>query len=142
MFNDESATDSEYDGSSDTELLRPMRTRTHFKFNRQVFQRYKTKCFQAFSIFRLARKVVQRIADCVGGFTACATCLWTYDYTKCKPQNIQKRSSGFGHAISRTLRRTFKLILDRKVFLSVSLYGVIAYLAILSNEVILRGNCH
>ena len=139
LFDDESATDSEYDGSSDTELLRPVRTRTHFKFNRQFFQRYKSKCFQAFDIFRLARKVVQRITDCVGGFTACAMCLWTYDYTKCKPQNLQKRSSGLGRSLGRILLRSIKLILDRKVFLSVSLYGVMAYLAIISNEVISRG---
>lgn len=139
MFNDESATDSEYDASSDTELLQPVRTKTHFKLNRQFYQRYKNKCFQAFNIFRLARKVVQRITDCVGGFMSCAMCLRTYDYTKCKTQNLQKRSSGFGHALGRTIWRTIKLILDRKVFLSVALYGVIAYLAIISNEVIPRG---
>lgn len=126
----ESATDSEYDATSDTELLRTRRTKKNF--NRFSCEHYKTKCLHSFNILRLARLVVRRTTDCVGGFITCAVCLWTYDYAKFKPQ---RESSGYGRALGYGIWRTFKLILDRKVFLSVSLYGIIAYLAIVSNEV-------
>lgn len=124
----DSATDSDY-VNSDTELLKSRRTKT--AFDRHSYERYKRKCMQTFNIFKLPHLVMQRTVDCVGGFVACAVCIWTYDYTKCNPHNLQRKSSGCGQ----TLWRTLKLMLDRRVFLSVLLYGIIAFLAIISNEV-------
>lgn len=125
-----SASDSDYDARSDTELLRTRRNK------KDDCDRYKRKCLQTFSIFKLARKVKQRTIDCVGGFVACAVSLWTYDYTKCKPHNVKKKTSGCGQALGLGIWRTFKLMLDRRVFLSVTLYGMIALLTIINVEVI------
>ena len=130
----ESATDSEYDATSDTELLRTRRTKR--TFNRHLCQHYKSKCLQAFSISKLACIFMRRITDCIGGFVTCAMCLWSYDYTMCKPHNLKRRSSGCGKALCSAMWRTLKLVLDRKVLVSVSLYGIFGSLAIVSNEVI------
>ena len=130
----ESATDSEYDATSDTELIRSRRYHKHSTFSKRFYDSYR-KSLQTFSFVKLARKVLQRITDCVGGFFTCVVCLWNYDYTKCKPQNVRTRSTGWGKSVANGFWRSFKLILDRKVFLSVSLYGLIAFLAIVSNEV-------
>jgi hypothetical protein len=127
MDDSESATDSEYDATSDTELLRSRRTKRFLGC-----EYYKEKCLQYFSILKLFRLVMRRTTDCVGGFVACVACLWAYD---CKPHTIRKKSSGCGKALGCRVKRTLKFVLDRKVFLSVSLYGIIAFLAIISNEV-------
>lgn len=127
-----SATDSDYDARSDTELLITRRTNKDIRY---YCENYKRKCLQTFSILKLARKVMQRTTDCIGGFVACAACLWTYDYTKCKTDNLKKKTAGCGQALCLGIWRMFKLMLDRRVFLSVSLYGIIAFLAIISNEV-------
>lgn len=130
----ESATDSEYDATSDTELLRTRRAKKNF--DRFSCEHCKTKCLETFNIFKLARLVMKRITDCVGGFVTCAVCLRTYDYTNLKPSNLQRKSSGYGRTLCNGMWRMFKLILDRRVFLSVSLYGIMAYLAIVSNELL------
>ncbi len=127
-------TDSEYDATSDTELIRSRRNKSHSAFTKKIHESCR-KCLQTFSFVKLAQKVLQRLTDCVGGFFTCVLCLWSYDYTKCKPQNVKKRSSGWGKVVTVGSWRTFKLILDRKVSLSVLLYGFIAFLAIVSNEV-------
>lgn len=128
----ESATDSEYDISSDTELLRTSRTIKHFTFYGRFFAHFKNRCFQTYTVSKLARKVMQRITDCIDGFVACAVCLWTYKYAN---YDLRRKTSGCGHALVHGIWKTIKVILDRRAFLSVFLYGVIAFLAILHNEV-------
>ena len=133
--NFESATDSEYDATSDTELIRSRRNQNQSSLSKKLHDSFK-KCLQTFSCVKLARKVVQRLTDCVGGFFTCVVCLWSYDYhSKCRPRRLRSESSSWGKAALNGLWKTFKLILDRKVFLSVLLYGVIAFLAISANEV-------
>jgi hypothetical protein len=129
---DDSGTDSDYDATSDTELLvntRPRKRVHHY------CEHYKEKCLQTFNILKLARLIVKRLIDCAGGFVACLLCLWTYDYTKCKPHNLRRKTSGYSRAFGYGIWRTFKLVLDRRVFLSVLLYAIIGFLAITSNEV-------
>lgn len=136
----ESGTDSEYNATSDTELLRTRRTKKIF--NRNLCQHYKSKCLQAFSISKLAHIFVRRVTDCIGGFMACAMCLRTYNYTLCKPYNLKRRSSSCGRALRSAMWRTLKLVLDRKVLISVLLYGIFACLSIISNEVIICCTCY
>lgn len=130
----ESATDSEYDATSDTELIQTRNPPHHSIMKKRLQKSYK-KCLEIFSLIRLARKVMQRLTDCIGGLLTCVMCLWSYNYSQCKPHNIGTRSSDFGKVLANGLWRTFKLLLDRKVFVSISLYGAIAFLAIISNEV-------
>ena len=130
----ESATDSKYNATLERELLGTRRTKK--TFNRDLCQHYNSKCLRAFSISKLARIFMRRITDCIGGFVTCAMCLWSYDYTMCKPHNLKRRSSGCGKALCSAMWRTLKLVLDRKVLISVSLYGMFGSLAIVSNEVI------
>ena len=119
--------DSEDSDSSTTELLQSRTPR-----NRDF---YKEKCLQAFNVLNVARIVMQRVTDCVGSIVSCGLYIWTFNYARCKPSNLRKKSSqcvgGFGYGVW----HIFKLILDRKVFISVLLYGVIAILSIISNEV-------
>ena len=134
----DSATDSEYDATSDTELLRTRRNKKFLNAYEQYKTKclqYKTKCLQSFNILKLPHLVVRRATDCFGGFVSCVMWFWAYDYSSCKPHNLRKRSSGCGRALGYRVMRTLKFVLDRKVFLSVSLYGIIAFLAIISNEV-------
>lgn len=132
--NFESATDSEYDATSDTELIRSRRYQNK-SISKKLHDSFK-KCLQTFSFVKLAQKVMQRLTDCIGGFFTCIVCLWSYEYhTKCKPRHLRSKSSGWGQAVIKGLWKTMKLIIDRKVFISVLLYAVIAFLAISTNEV-------
>ena len=114
---------SSYDVSPDTELLRNTQN--------QSFKRY---CkLSRHNVLRLQRLIIiRRVMDCAGGLVACVVCLWTYEYSKCKLSNFRGRGSG------RSVLKKLKLVLDRRVFLPISLYGIIAFLAIVSNEVSIR----
>lgn len=143
IFNDEidanESTDSEYDAGSDTELLRSQRLtqerfkQEHFNLGRRL-KYFKQKCLQTFSLVKLARKVMQRITECVGIFVTCALCIKSLQHKKFKPQNFRRNSDTL-HTVCHELLQSFKLLLDRKVFLSIFLYGWIAFLAIITNEV-------
>lgn len=125
---------SDYDVSSDTELIRRVGEKKHFSLSKHYLD-YKKKCLQTFSFTKLVRIVRRRTTDCIGGFVTCILCLHAFDCAKLKPGNLRDKSSGCGRGFVRGMWRVAKLLLDRKVFLSVTLYALIAFLAILSNEV-------
>lgn len=127
----EADTGSDYDISSDTELLQNQRTKK--QFNIGTYFNICKNFFQDFSIMNLFRLVVLRVTDCFGGLVTCVECLWNFD---CKPYNLGEKTSGCSRSFIHGIIRTIKLILDRKVFLSTFLYGVIAFLTITLVEVI------
>ena len=120
-------TDSEYEVSSDVELLRNARLR------KWVNKKHKERCFRTIS--KLTRKVLQRLSECVSAFYTCAMCLCMFDYSKFRTDNLRKVVTNKGQSLCYGLLSTFMLMRDRKVFLSVSLYGIIAFLGIITTEV-------
>lgn len=126
---------SDYDVSSDTELIRRVRTKKKFSVLTKRCCDYRKKCMDTFSFIKLVHLVIRRITDCIGGLYSLIMYLYKFDFAKLKPGNLKKKSVGCGHHLLQGLFRGFKLMLDRKVFLSITLYGVIAFLAIISNEV-------
>lgn len=129
----ETDTDSNYDISSDTELIQTPGIKKHFNLHRYLDEC--KKLLHKFSVRNLFLIVTQRITDCIGGFVSCAVCLRKLDYNKCKPRNFKEQTSGCGHALVYGVLRTVKLFLDRKVFVSVFLYGILAFLSTTTTEV-------
>ena len=125
---------SDYDVSSDTDLLTRVRNRRRSSVS-EHFLGYKKKFLQIFSFTKLVRLVIRRITDCVGGLVMCVVCFYTFDYNKLRrrPDCFKRTTSCHPRGVCSW--RVIKLFRDRKVFLSILLYGVIAFLAILSNEV-------
>lgn len=129
----ESALETDLDDvGSDTELIRTERERSNIS---KCLYDYRKRCQETFSFTKLAHIIRKRVTDCTGGIVACALCFWTFDCAMLKPKNLRNKTSGHGQAFLQGLLRVVKLLFDRKVFLSISLYGAIAFLAILSNEV-------
>ncbi len=126
----EACTDSEYDARSDTELLRRPTSHT-FKLKTAV-KRYRQKCWHAFSIVRLIRKIVQRITECAGFFGTCLMCLWSINCMRQKSSSLKRN---IWEKIGKGIVQTLSLLRDRKVFLSTSLYGLMGFLTIITTEV-------
>ena len=126
-MDEEMVTDDElasYDVSPDTELLRNAQKQRYCNLSRE-------KC-----LHRLRRLlIVRRVMDCAGGLVACVVCLWTYEYSKCKLSNLRGRGS---QGLGRSVLRKLKLVLDRRILSSILLYGIIALLSTMSNEVSLH----
>lgn len=122
-------TDSDYDANSDTELLKKCRNRTE---SGSRLRNYKESCLQFFSLARLVRKVRQRLTECIGGLMLCAVGIWEFNYSQCKPLSVKRMK---WRSVAHGVFRTFLLLRDRKVSLSLGLYGVMAFLSIIINEV-------
>ena len=94
---------------------------------------YKKRCAEIFSVRKLACLLVRRTTDCLEGFVSCVK--WVFDCAKFRPGNVKKRSSGSCQTFSIGARRACKLLLDRKVSISVLIYGIIAFLENIVSEV-------
>lgn len=90
-------------------------------------------CSETFSIVKLARLVLRRATDCVEGIWSCV--LWIFDCTKWRPDNLKRKSSGCSQALINGVSRILRLMMDRKVFVSVLIYGAIAFLENVVSEV-------
>ena len=126
---------SDYDVSSDTELIGRGRSRKYSSMLTRRYLDYKRKCKDTFSFTKLLHLVVRRITDCIGGFYSLFLYFYKFDFAELKPGNLKDKTAGCGRHLLQGLLRTLKLMLDRKVFLSIALYGVVAFLTIITNEV-------
>lgn len=93
----------------------------------------KKRCLGIFSIVKLAHLILRRVTDCVEGYVSCV--LWIFDCTKCKPDNFKRKSSGSSQPLSDGVCRVLRLMMDRKVLISVLIYGFIAFLENVVSEV-------
>jgi len=66
IFQEDYNSDSDYDASSDTELLQNMRRMHRRKTVTSNILKYTKACMHAFSPLKLAKKVFQRLTECVG----------------------------------------------------------------------------
>ena len=74
-FEDDYNTDSDYDATSDTELLENIRRINMRKTMKSLIYKFVKACMHTFSLVRLARKVMQRLTECVGMFVFCAVAI-------------------------------------------------------------------
>ena len=124
----ESDVDSESDPeavASDTELLvneRRGRTKVSwvkFRNLRDYFNDTRTK-------------VASCCAGCIACGIACYSCTWTHQLTR---EKIRELTLSKLRSVRNTLKQTFRLMNDRRILLSTSLYGLAGYLVLVSQEV-------
>ena len=135
LFEEDYDTDSDYDATSDTELLENIRRINRRNTLKLQIIKFMKACTHTFSLVRLARKVVQRLTECVGVFVVCTVGLSRFDYSRCRPVNVKDTVSRKWRSAGGNVLKTILLLKDRKVAISISLYGAIAFLAITMNEV-------
>lgn len=128
-------TDSEYDANSDTELLENLKRMKYDSFCSRLREQKKS-CLRVFSLAKLARKVKQRVTECIGCFTLCVVGMWKFNYSRCcKHLSVKRRFSMEWRSVARGALKTVLLLRDRKVSISIGLYGLTAFICIIVNEV-------
>ena len=131
MIQDDYNTDSEYDASSDTELLQNIRRINRRKTITSNILKYTKTCMHVFSPIRLARKVLQRLMESVGVFVFCMKGIRRI---KCSGVRTASTKDTVVKYVKLSLK-TIVLLKDRKIILSIFLYGTVAFVSIIINEV-------
>ena len=121
--------------TSDTELL--IRERNEIEnTNAQNLQRRRTLKDHCNPLASLA-KMKTRLLNCFSSLAACVTCIANYDYkVKCTPRNTRSAATKLARATGRNFKQIFELLKDRQIFVSTLLYGLMCFLAIITQEVL------
>ena len=134
LFDSDLDTDSDYDASSDTELLDNLRRKKYSNYWSHLCKCLEA-CVGAVCLVALARKVKQRVTECVGVLMLCVACLWGCRGLQCKHLSVKTTLSMKWRSAARGVFRVLLLLRSRKVSISISLYGTSAFLTIILTEV-------
>ena len=134
VFLDDIDTDSDYEASSDTELIQNIQRLSQRRKAGLLFGRFKKVCAHMCNPLRLIKKVMQRLTECVGMFVFFVTGVKKL-ISRCKSDRVRHSSRVNWRSIGSNVWKTVLLLKDRRVMISILLYGMIAFLAIIANEV-------
>ncbi len=134
VFLDDIDTDSDYEASSDTELIQNIQRLSQRRKAGFLFGRFKKVCAHMCNPLRLIKKVIQRLAECVGVFVFFVTGVKKL-LSRCKSDHIRHSSPVNWRSVGSNVWKTVLLLKDRRVMISILLYGIIAFLEIIAYEV-------